>query len=93
MNYLRFMIWQVTKNKVDSTIEITSGTNYNLWMIAGGEGVARVRLVMDLDKVSKLVTAILLPIRFGAYHDGFWGELLGYTILDGEHINPKYAKV
>ena len=79
--------------KLDINIEITSGTDCNSWVSAGGEGVDRVQLIMDLGIVYKLYTQRMLPTQFGAYHDGSWGELLGDTIFDGKHIQPKDAKV
>ena len=62
-------------------------------MIAGVEGVAGFRFIVDLGIVSKLYITMLFPTQFGAYHNGLWGELLRDTIFDEEHIQPKDAKV
>ena len=62
-------------------------------MSAGGEGVAEVRLIMNLRIVSKLDTTMLLPNKFGAHHNGSWGELSGDTILDRGRSKPKDEKV
>ena len=62
------------------------------WLL-GGEGVARVRIIMDIGILSKLDTKILFSTQFGAYHDGSYKELLGDTIFDGGKFQPKDAKV
>ena len=62
-------------------------------MIAGSEGVAGVWIILELGIVYKLDTTMLLPNQFGAHHNGYWVELLGDTIFDGERIQPKDAKV
>ena len=76
----------------DSNIEITKKPDCNFWVSAGGEGVAGVQLIIDPDIVSKLDTKMLLPTKFGAHHNEYWGELLGDTIFYGEEIHPKDAK-
>ena len=57
-------------NKLYSTIENTSGTGCNYWESEGGEGVAGLRLIMNLRIVSKLDMAMLLLTQFGEYHVG-----------------------
>ena len=61
-------------------------------MTAGIESVAGIRLVVDIGIVSKLYTTMLLTTRFGAYHNGYLGKLLGDNIFDRERIQPKDSK-
>ena len=73
----------VHQTKNDSTIEISSSTNCNLWVSAEGGGIAWVRIIMDLSISSNIDTTIMLPTQCGAHHNGYREELLGDTIFMG----------
>ena len=79
--------------KLDSTIEITSGIDSDLWVGAWGDGISGVGFIMDLRIIPKFNAAMLFPNQLGSYHNGLGLEFLGNSIFHRECIQPNNSKI
>ena len=84
MKLRRFIICPITRQKLDGTVEITSGTNSNFWVGTWVDRIAGVGFIVDLSIIPKFNAAINFPTQIGLYHDGLGGELLGNSIFHGK---------
>ena len=93
VNFWCFTIRPIIRQKIDGTIEITSGNDSDFWMGAWGDSIVGVGFIMDLGIIPNFNAAMFFPTQLGSYHNGSGGEFLGNSIFHGEYIQPKNVEI